>query len=610
MTSNLVTEQLKQLPASPGVYLMKDVSGKILYVGKAASLRNRVRSYFQAGTDISPKTRQLVTEVQSLDFFVTGTEQEALVLECNFIKQYRPHYNVRLKDDKGFPYIRIDLKEDWPPATFTRRLKNDGARYFGPFTSAWSVRQTLKILEGIFGFRACSKNITGTDKRACLKYYLKRCAAPCIGVVTREEYRGIIKDVILFLEGKQEAVIREIEKKMLAASAALDFERAARYRDQVQAIKTVIQEQRITARVGGEADVVAFATDRDTAYVQVYFLRHGRVVGREGFTLTGTRSETPESIMTSFVKQYYDNATHFPRTLLLQHPIEDKEAILEWLKQKRGGAIDIGVPNRGLKKELVDIVAKNAEQGLQQEKIKQFAEPAALEEALKEMQKALALPRLPARLEGYDISNIQGKEAVGSMVVFDHGKPKPAHYRRFRIKTVNGANDYAMLQEVLKRRFKRVASADTATPDTWAIIPDLVLIDGGKGQLSAAQSALKEAGADSIPVASLAKENEELFLPDRKSAIVLPRNSPGLQLLQRVRDEAHRFALAYHTRVRKKRNFTSALDSVPGIGPVRKRALLKKFGTVRAIKETPLEELLKVDGMTRVAAEKLKESLG
>jgi excinuclease ABC subunit C len=309
------------------------------------------------------------------------------------------------------------------------------------------------------------------------------------------------------------------------------------------------------------------------------------------------------------VKQYYDNATHFPRTLLLQYPIEDKDAILEWLEQKRCGAIDVIVPNRGLKRELVDIVVKNAEQGLQQEKIKQFAEPAALKEALMEMQKTLGLPRVPERLEGYDISNIQGKEAVGSMVVFEHGKPKPAHYRRFRIKTVDGANDYAMLQEVLKRRFNRVALPDTATPDTWAIIPDLVLIDGGKGQLNAARSALKETGTDAIPIASLAKENEEVFLPERKNAVILPRNSPGLHMLQRVRDEAHRFAIAYHTRVRKKKTFTSALDSVPGIGPVRKRALLKKFGTVRAIKEAPLEELLKVSGMTRTAAEKLKENL-
>ncbi|MDO9334365.1 MAG: excinuclease ABC subunit UvrC [Dehalococcoidales bacterium] len=610
MTSNLITEQLKQLPASPGVYLMKDTSGKILYVGKAARLRDRVRSYFQTSSDLPPKTRQLVAEVNNLDFFVTGSEQEALILECNFIKQYRPPYNVRLKDDKGFPYIRIDLKEDWPAISFTRRLRNDDARYFGPFTSAWSVRQTLKTLEGIFGFRSCSKPITGTDKRACLKYYLKRCAAPCTGNITKEEYGEIVKKSILFLEGKQEDIIRELEDRMKATAEAMEFEKAARLRDQIQAIKSVIGEQRITERVSGEQDVIAFATNRDQAYVQVYFIRGGRLIGREGFILTGTHAEEPEQIMTSFVKQYYDSATYIPPHLLLQYQIDDKDAIIEWLRQKRNGAINLAVPQKGRKKELVDIVVKNAEQGLQQEQIRQFAEPAALEEALKEMQKALGLPHLPARLEGYDISNIQGKEAVGSLVVFDHGKPKPSHYRRFRIKTVSGANDYAMLQEVLKRRFKRVNTNDRATPDTWGIIPDLVLIDGGKGQLNAARTALKEAGANSVPIASLAKTNEEVFIPGRKTAIILPRNSPGLQLLQRVRDEAHRFALAYHTRVRRKQSFTSTLDSIPGIGPRRKHALLRHFGTLRAIKDATIDELMNVKGITRSTAEKIKGILG
>ncbi len=610
MTSNLITEQLKQLPASPGVYLMKDTSGKILYVGKAARLRDRVRSYFQTSSDLPPKTRQLVAEVNNLDFFVTGSEQEALILECNFIKQYRPPYNVRLKDDKGFPYIRIDLKEDWPAISFTRRLRNDDARYFGPFTSAWSVRQTLKTLEGIFGFRSCSKPITGTDKRACLKYYLKRCAAPCTGNITKEEYGEIVKKSILFLEGKQEDIIRELEDRMKASAEAMEFEKAARLRDQIQAIKSVIDEQRITGRVSGEQDVIAFATNRDQAYVQVYFIRGGRLIGREGFILTGTHAEEPEQIMTSFVKQYYDSATYIPPHLLLQYQIDDKDAIIEWLRQKRNGAINLAVPQKGRRKELVDIVVKNAEQGLQQEQIRQFAEPAALEEALKEMQKALGLPHLPARLEGYDISNIQGKEAVGSLVVFDHGKPKPSHYRRFRIKTVSGANDYAMLQEVLKRRFKRVNTNDRATPDTWGIIPDLVLIDGGKGQLNAARTALKEAGANSVPIASLAKTNEEVFIPGRKTAIILPRNSPGLQLLQRVRDEAHRFALAYHTRVRRKQSFTSTLDSIPGIGPRRKHALLRHFGTLRAIKDATIDELMNVKGITRATAEKIKGILG
>ena len=609
MTSNLINDQLRELPASPGVYLMKDAAGRILYVGKAGSLKNRVRSYFQSSSDLTEKTRQLVSEVRALDFFVTATEQEALILECNFIKQYRPHYNIRLKDDKGFPYIRIDPGEDWPTVTFTRRLKNDGAHYFGPFTSAWTVRQTIKTMEGIFGFRTCTKVITGTDRRACLKYYLGRCIAPCTGAAGREEYREVIRRVILFLEGKQEAIIRELETKMKAAAEALNFEGAARLRDQLQAIRTIVAQQRVAAKVSGEQDVIALAMERDRAHVQVFFVRNGRLTGRESFSLTGTQAEEPSQIITSFVKQYYDNATHVPPLLALQHPIDDAAAITEWLRQKRGGAVNIIVPERGKRKELVDTVARNAEQGLQQEKIKQFAEPAAVEGALQEAQAALGLPRAPVRVEGYDISNIQGKEAVGSMVVFERGKPRPAHYRRFRIKTVAGANDYAMLQEVLKRRFKHAAPTGGASPDAWQILPDLVLIDGGKGQLNAARAALEEIGASALPLASLAKENEEVFVPGRPESIVLPRNSPGLQLLQRVRDEAHRFAITYHTKVHRQKAFASSLDGVPGIGPTRKRALLRQFGTVAAIRIAPVEELTKVGGITPALAEKLKEQL-
>ncbi len=609
MTSDLIKEQLAQLPADPGVYLMKDAAGKIIYVGKATRLRDRVRSYFQSTGDQTEKTRQLVSEIRSLDFFVTASEQEALILENNFIKRYRPHYNIRLKDDKGYPYIRIDVKEDWPTLTYTRRVRSDGARYFGPFTNAWSVKQTLKTLQGIFGYRTCEKEITGTDRRGCLKYFLKRCVGPCIGAVTQEDYRDIIKRTVMFLEGREDEVVADLERKMNEAAEALEFERAARLRDQVQAIRSVIEGQRIAAKVSGEQDVIAFVTERDHAYVQVFFIRESKLIGRESFTLTGAQSEEPSGIMTSFVKQYYDNATYIPRLILLQHPIEDGEAIREWLRQKRGGAVSAVVPARGKRKQLLDVVNQNAQQYMQQEKIRQFAEPTAVRDALNEVQKTIGLARAPARLEGYDISNIQGQEAVGSMVVFDHGRPKPAHYRRFRIKTVPGANDYAMLQEVLRRRFKHVGSADVASPDTWQILPDLVLIDGGKGQLNAVRAAMEEVGAQNIPTASLAKENEEVFVPGRKDGILLPRNSPGLQLLQRVRDEAHRFAVSYHTRVHRKKTFTSALDGVPGIGPKRKKMLMKQFGTVRAIREASAEDLLKVPGMSRYAVEKLRETL-
>ena len=612
MTGDLINEQLKQLPANPGVYLMKDAGGKIIYVGKAANLSNRVRSYFQPSAKLEPKTLQQVAEVKELEFFITNSEYEALILENNLIKRYRPYFNIRLKDDKGYPYIRINLNEDWPTVAFTRSMKDDGARYFGPFTSPWSVKQTLKVLESIFRFRSCDKPITGTDKRPCLKYHLGHCMAPCTGYVRKEEYKEAIKQIVLFLEGKRDKVIREFEQEMKSSSEALNFERAAQLRDRIGAIRNVIEGQKIAAKVSGNEDAIAFVTEKDQAYVQVFFVRGGKLIGRESFVLTGTNAEEPKQIMTSFVKQYYASATNIPPLLLLQHPIDDKDAIRDWLKHKRGGHVEISVPRQGSKKELVQIVVQNAEQGLKQMKVKQFAAPAMLESALKEIQEKLGLPRPPERIEGYDISNIQGKESVGSMVVFENGRAKPSHYRRFRIKTVPEANDFAMLHEVLGRRFKRIATdkPEPNTNETWGILPDLVLIDGGKGQLNAAHSAMKEAGAGALAIASLAKENEEIFILGRSNPIVLPRNSPGLQLIQRVRDESHRFAVAYFTKVHKKRTFTSSLDNIPGIGPKRKRALLRQFGTVKGIKEASTEALLTVKSMTPELVERLKEHLG
>jgi excinuclease ABC subunit C len=605
MAQTYLTEQLRGLPTSPGVYLMKDAEGNILYVGKAANLRHRVSSYFGAGQKPTPKQQRMVSKVNDLDYFVTASEQEALVLELNLIKRHHPRYNVRLKDDKTFPYLKIDLNEDWPRVYITRRLEEDRGRYFGPFASAKSVRQTLKLIKGIFPFRSCSKLITGTDPRACLEYYIGNCLAPCIGVVSRQEYAEVIKQVILFLEGKQERVVQELKSKMNKAAEALDFEKAARLRDQIQAVERVIEGQRIATTVKGEQDIIAFAGDKDQAYVQVFFIRSGKLIGRESFLLQGTRYEEPSQIMTSFIKQFYASSPHIPPLLLLQHPVEDMTTIRDWLQGKRGGKVNIQVPRQGNKKQLVNIVAQNAQQGLEQLKIKQLASPAALSAALEEIKQELQLPRLPSRLEGYDISDIQGMAAVGSMVVFDKGKPKPAHYRRFRIKTVSAANDYAMLQEVLRRRFKRASAAS----DTWAILPDLVLIDGGKGQLNAVRATMQEMGAGSVPVASLAKENEEIFIPQKTKPIILPRSSPGLQLLQRLRDEAHRFALGYHQRIHKREAFASALDSIPGIGPKRKRALLRQFGSVKAIQKASLEDLAATRGMTESLAKKIKDYL-
>ena len=608
LTSNLIAEQLSRFPTTPGVYLMRDAEGNILYVGKAANLHHRVRSYFGTGQKLSPKLQRMVARVADIDFFVTTSEQEALILELNLIKRHHPRYNVRLKDDKTFPYLKINTGEEWPRVYITRRLEQDGGRYFGPFASAKSVRQTLKAIKGIFPFRFCAKPITGTDSRACLEYHMGQCLAPCIGAVSRQEYAEVIKEVILFLEGKQEKIVRELERKMKKAAEALDFEKAALFRDQIQAIHKVIEGQRIAATVRGEQDVIAFSQEKDQAYVQVFFIRNNKLTGRESFVLQGTQHEEPHQIMASFIKQFYSSSPYIPPLLLLQYPVEDIVVLKDWLQSKRGARVDIQVPRRGNKKQLVDIVAENARQGLEQLKIKQLATPKELEAALAEIERELNLPRLPLRMEAYDISDIQGKAAVGSMVVFERGKPKPAHYRRFRIKTVIGADDYAMLHEVLKRRFKRFSS-ETSTPDTWAIIPDLVLIDGGKGQLNAALSAMGEVGVASVPIASLAKENEEIFIPQRTEPIILPRSSPGLQLLQRLRDEAHRFALGYYQKIRKRETFASAFDAMFGIGPKRKRALLKRFGSIQAIKEASIEELAATKGMTESLAKRVKESL-
>lgn len=605
MTTSYISEQLRGLPLSPGVYLFKDARGSILYVGKAVNLRNRVSSYFGAGQKLAPKIGRMVSKIADLEYFITASEQEALILELNLIKRHHPHYNVRLKDDKTFPYLKIDLAEDWPRVHITRRLEANGGRYFGPFASARSIRQTLKLLKGLFPFRSCSRPITGTDTRPCLEYHIGNCLAPCIGAVSRQEYAEVIRQVILFLEGKQERVVKRLKTQMEQAAENMDYEKAARLRDQIQAVEQVVEGQRIAARVRGEQDVIAFEGDRDQAYVQVFFIRGGKLIGRESFLLQGTRDELPGQIISSFIKQFYASAPHIPPLLLLQHPVEDRAVLQDWLSARRGSRVKLQVPRRGNKKQLVNSVAENARQGLEQLKIRRFASPKALSEALEEIKRELNLPRLPNRIEGYDISDIQGAAAVGSMVVFEEGRPRPDHYRRFRIKTISGVDDYAMMGEVLKRRFKRGGEAS----DSWAVRPDLVLIDGGRGQLSTALAAMKEVGVEGIPAVGLAKENEEIFVPGRSKPIVLPRSSPGLQLLQRLRDEAHRFALGYHQRVRKKQTFASALDSIPGIGPKRRRALVRQFGSVKAIKEAPVEELAATKGMTKNLAKKVKELL-
>ena len=596
------------MPPKPGVYLFRDASGNVLYVGKGANLHSRVRSYFSTPYSLPPKLQKMIALVSDFEFFVTDSEQEALILECNLIKRHRPRYNVRLKDDKTYPYLKINLQEEWPGVYITRHVEQDGSRYFGPFASTNSVRKALDLIKTLFPFRSCRKAISGTVRRPCLEYDIHRCVGPCIGAISKEEYKEVVDQVIMFLEGKQESVVRKLESKMAEASQRLDFERAAVLRDQIRAVERTTERQKISSAARGDEDIIALAQNKDHAYVEVFFIRNGKLIERDRFIVQGAQGEEPSQIMSSFLNQFYNSAAYIPPQILLQYPPRDLPILKRWMESKRGAKVALNVPQRGEKKRLVDMVAENARQGLEQMMIKWLADPATTADALEDLRHELHLPQAPKRVECYDVSDIRGTSAVGSMVVFQDGQPKQSHYRRFRIKRVEGADDYAMIQEVLRRRFKR-AEGFKEGESAWAIVPDLVLIDGGRGHLNAALDAMKEVGAGFIPVAALAKEKEDLFRPDIAAPIVLPRTSPALYLVQRIRDEAHRFALGYHQRVRRAESMTSALDNVPGIGPKRKRALLKKFGSVKSIKEAPLDDLAAVSGMTRSLAERVKDYL-
>ena len=620
-TSRKFDERLRATPTDPGVYLMRDASGAILYVGKAASLRHRLSSYFAGPSALPPKIRKMVRKVMDFEFIVTESEQEALILECNLIKEHQPSYNARLKDDKSYPFIKIDLTEDFPLVYVTRRVANDGARYFGPYASASSVRRTLALLKKLFPYRSCTKTITGTDPRPCLDYYIHRCAGPCIGAVDRAQYGEIVDQVALFLEGQTGKIVDGIQGRMEEASEKLEFEKAAILRDQIHAIEKVHEGQKVLHLSSESMDVIAASQGNRDSWIEVFFIRQGKLIGRDNFLMHGTDEDDPGEVLSAFVKQFYDATTYVPPRILLQRPLDDADAIQEWLSSKRRGSVRVHVPARGEKRKLVQMVADNASQALEQLTIRRIHEATSTSTAMTELQEALSLPTLPSRIECYDISNIQGTNSVGSMVVFEDGKPLTSHYRRFKIKTVEGVDDYSMMREVLTRRFKRLSETkkrelDRPTNGTagsgspaWGIVPDLVLIDGGKGHLGAALQVFLELGVDNVPLASLAKENEELFVPYAQEGILLPRNSQGLFLVQRVRDEAHRFAITFHRQRRSRKSIQSALDLVPGIGPKRKRMLLRRFGSVKGVREASLEEIAAVPGMTIRSARALKSQI-
>ncbi len=602
-------KRLAALALAPGVYLMKDAEGTIIYVGKAMALRNRVRSYFQATRHRDPKTRELVSHIADFDVIRTDTPTEALILENELIKKHLPKYNVMLKDSKTYPYIRI-TNEDWPRVISTRQIINDGSKYYGPYTSAGAAHKTINLLNRLFTYRKCDKKITGHDD-VCLYYHMHQCTAPCISMVDRETYMKSINGASLFLSGRGEEITGGIEEEMEQASEAWNFERAAELRDRLNAITHVLERQKIVSARGTTADIIALAHGAGgDAAVQVGFLRNGKIIGLEFFPMQATVNDEPGEIVSSFISQFYADAAVIPPRLMLQHqlPAEEAPIVSEWLNNLRGAKVEISVPQRGDNRGLVEMVAKSAEENLEQSRLKHLSDDMKMTAAMSELGDALDLPRLPRRIECYDISNLQGTNPVASMVVFQDAKPAKKEYRRFTIKTVTGANDFAMMNEVIKRRFKRAAEADEEKDGKWTTLPDLVIVDGGKGQLNAALEGLREVGMD-VPICGLAKEQEEIFLPGRKDSIMLPRDAQSLFLVQRIRDEAHRFAVTFHRTRRSKATFHSKLDDIPGIGPKKKKALIKSFGSVKGVKEASIEDLTAVEGITTQLATQLKSGL-
>ncbi len=588
--TDTVAEKLKLLPESPGVYLMKDDRGKIIYVGKAVVLKNRVRQYFQQNKAHTPKVRAMVEKIADFETIMTSSEVEALILECNLIKKHRPRYNIRLKDDKSYPYVKVTLDEEYPRVLITRRIRKDGARYFGPYTNVTAVHESLKLLRRLFPLRSCRK----MGDRPCLEHHIKRCLAPCTGKVDKEEYEAMIRAVLLFLEGRTEDVERELQMRMQAAAEEYHFELAARLRDQLQAVRRVAEKQNIVTG-SGDQDAVGMARSDIGVCVQIFFIRAGKMIGREHFLLQQGGEETDEALLTAFLQQYYHQAAFVPYEILLPFEPEDLPLFSEWLSEKKGGKVQISVPQRGTKRDILKMAEGNAEKYLRDEADRVKQANAQTLGAVEELGRYLGLRKLPSRMECFDISHNQGSETVASMVVFEDGLPKKSDYRRFKIRTAEGKpDDFKSMREVTTRRYGKLTEAE---------LPDLIVIDGGKGQLSSALEIIRGAGHMQVPVVGLAKQFELIFTEGSPDPVELPRNSQALYLIQRIRDEAHRFAITYHRKLRGKRNLVSVLDHIDGIGPKRRKMLWNHFGNLSKIKTASVEELAAVDGMNLPAAE-------
>ena len=618
-----VQQKLEIVPKLPGVYLMHNVTGQVIYVGKAINLANRVRSYFHASAQAHPKTRRLVAHIDDIEWIITDSEVEALILEANLIKKYRPRYNVRLKDDKRYPYLKV-TGEDFPRVRITRRMERDGGRYFGPYTSTRALRETLDLLRKLFPYRTCNRTITGQDRRPCLYYDLKLCLGPCIGAVDREEYQGMIAQLYRFMEGETEAVQEDLRRQIDDASEKLQFERAAHLRDRYVALQKVMKKQKIITTAATNQDVIAVARDDENACVEVFFVRGGKLLGREYFILEGTAYADEEEMMQAFLQQFYANAAQVPPEILLPAQITEAAVLQDWLRTRRGDVVYLKVPHENnddaqdeSNRALLDLAATNAAETLRTLKAQWEMDKHRKESALNGLQEALDLPKPPVRIECYDISTTQGVEVVASMVVFEHGVPKKSHYRRFKIRTVQGQDDFASMREVLTRRFerwRRITGGElkgVRGNRAWAKLPNLLVVDGGKGQLGVATEVLARFElTERVPAIGLAKRHEEIFVPERRRPIRLDPAAPAILLLRRIRDEAHRFAITYHRKRRRKRGLASQLESIPGIGPIKRRRLLKHFGSLDAIQKASAEELTEVEGISQVLAAEIRTYFG
>lgn len=604
-----IQEELKKLPGKPGVYLMHDEKDAIIYVGKAISLKNRVRQYFQSSRNKGAKIEQMVTHISRFEYIVTDSELEALVLECNLIKEHRPKYNTMLMDDKSYPFIKVTVNEPFPRVMLARQMKKDKAKYFGPYTSAGAVKDTIELIRKLYHIRSCNRSLPKDigKERPCLNYHIHQCQAPCQGYISQEEYRKSIDEVVRFLNGHYDLVLKELEEKMMAASDSLEFEKAIEYRELLTSVQKVAQKQKITDTAGDDRDIIAMASEGEDAVVQVFFIRSGRLIGRDHFYLKSAENDTEGEILSSFIKQFYAGTPYIPAELMLPEEIEDQDIIEEWLTARRERRVHLRIPKKGTKEKLVELAQKNAQMVLKNDRERLKREEGRTIGAVKELEKILGLKGI-IRMEAYDISNTNGFDSVGSMVVYEHGKPKRNDYRKFKIKTVQGPDDYASMNEVLTRRFWHGLREQQEESETggFQIFPDLIMMDGGRGQVNIALEVLEKLHLH-IPVCGMVKDDNHRTrgLYFNNTELPIDRNSECFRLITRIQDEAHRFAITFHRQLRSKGQVHSVLDDIPGVGPARRKDLMRCFENIDAIRNATVEELKELPSMNEKSAQEV-----